>query len=102
MQITTGTPTAPLKKIAQPSDKSDGKLKKACQDFEAIILRQMLATMRKSVPKTGLLDSGYAQDMYHSMQDDSLAQNLATGKGMGLAELLYSQISGEMHPGKKE
>lgn len=85
----------PLKKIDQTADTTkEAELKKACKNFEAIILQQMLTAMRKSVPKDGLLDSGYAQDMYQSMYDEGLAKEMASGRGIGLADVLYHQLSG--------
>lgn len=73
----------------------DSKLKKACNDFEAIIVKQLLTTMRKSVPKGGLFESGYENEMYQSMQDDELAKSIAHGKGMGIAKALYNEVSGK-------
>lgn len=88
-------PSFPLKKIGQTADTDkEAKLKKTCKDFEAIILQQMLTAMRKSVPKDGLLDSGYAQEMYQSMYDEGLAKEMASGRGIGLADVLYHQLSG--------
>ncbi len=85
----------PLKKIGQTTDTTkETELKKACQGFEAIILQQMLTSMRKSIPKDGLLDSGYSQEMYQSMYDEGLAKEMANGKGIGLADALYQQLSG--------
>lgn len=72
------------------------KLREACTDFEAIILKQMIETMRKSIPKSGLLDNSYAHDIYQSMYDKELADQLAHGKGMGLGEVLYKQLSGQI------
>ena len=74
------------------------KLHKACADFEAIILRQMLKLMRDTVPKDGLMPQSYSTEMYQSMHDATLADNLAHGKGMGLGELLYRQLSGQVSP----
>jgi peptidoglycan hydrolase FlgJ len=86
-----------------PADSADRvkdmKLRQACADFEAIMLRQVLAAMRKSVPEGGLLEGGYAGDMYRSMQDEQLASNLAHGKGMGLGEALYRQVAKQTAPG---
>ncbi|MDH4321107.1 MAG: rod-binding protein [Desulfobulbaceae bacterium] len=89
-----------LKKTAPATDKSkERELRKACHDFEAIMLKQMLDAMRKSVPKSGLLDNdSYANKMYQSMQDDELSQEMARGKGMGLGEVLYQQLSGHAKP----
>ncbi len=83
----TGTAADKLK------EKKEKKLRKACHDFEALMLKQLLTTMRKSVPKDGILHGGYASDMYQSMQDDALAQEMAKGRGMGLGDSLYRQLS---------
>lgn len=84
----------PLKKTTNSADmKNEGALKKACKNFEAIILQQMLTAMRQSVPKSELLDSGFSQDMYQSMYDENLSQELANGRGIGLADTLYRQLS---------
>jgi len=89
----------PLKKISQSADTTkEAELKKACKNFEAIILQQMLTAMRKSVPKDGFLDKGYAEDMYQSMYDEGLAKEMASGKGIGLADVLYRQLSGAAKP----
>lgn len=85
----------PFKKIDQTADTpKEGKLKEACQNFEAIIIQQMLTAMRKTVPKDGLFASGYAEDMYQSMYDEGLSKEIASGKGLGLADILYQQLSG--------
>ncbi len=89
-----------LKKTAPAADiAKERELRKACHDFEAIMLKQMLEAMRKSVPQSGLLDNdGYANKMYQSMQDDELTQVMAQGRGMGLGEVLYKQLSGHAKP----
>ncbi|MEJ2031854.1 MAG: rod-binding protein [Deltaproteobacteria bacterium] len=79
-----------------PDKLKDQKLRKACADFEAIMLRQLLATMRKSVPKSGLLDGGYAGNMYRSIRDEQLAHTLSQGKGVGFGEALYRQLSRQL------
>jgi len=94
MQIQTQT-AIPLKGSGQTADtKKEAELKKACQGFEAIILQQMLTAMRRTVPKDGLLQGGYAGDMYQSMYDEGLAKQMASGRGIGLADTLYQQLSG--------
>jgi flagellar protein FlgJ len=93
MQIQPATPLA-LKKIGQTADTTkEAELKKACQGFEAIIVQQLLTAMRKSVPKGGLTEDSYSQDMYQSMYDESLANEMAASKGIGLADTLFRQLS---------
>ena len=90
-------PLFDLKEKAFNADTAkEEKLKNACKDFEAIILKQMLTTMRKSIPKDGLFETGYAQEMYQSMQDEEMAKEMAHGKGMGIADAMYKQISGKI------
>lgn len=102
MRIQQPDIAVPLKKIGKAADTAkETELKKACQSFEAIILQQMLTTMRKSVPKDGLMDSGYAQDMYQSMSDENLAKEMAKGRGIGLADALFRQLSGPSRPTSK-
>ncbi len=102
MQIQPATALA-LKKTGQTADTNkEAELKKACQGFEAIILKQLLTTMRKSVPKGGLTEESYAQDMYQSMSDDRLAQEMANSHGIGLADTLFHQLSGNPRPATKQ
>jgi peptidoglycan hydrolase FlgJ len=85
-----------LKDFEQNADtEREDKLRKACGDFEAIILRQMLAAMRKSVPENEFLGNSDAQKMYQEMHDQKLADNLSEDRGTGLGEMLYKQLSGQ-------
>ena len=89
----------PIKKTGQPADMpKEAELKKACRDFEAIILQQLLSSMRKSIPKDGLLGNSYSQDMYQSMYDEGLAKEMASSRGIGLADALFRQLSTASKP----
>ena len=70
------------------------RLQKACKDFEAILIANMLKEMRKSIPKTGFLDSGYGSDIYRSMMDQKIAETIANDndKGLGIGAILYKQL----------
>jgi flagellar protein FlgJ len=93
----TAAPTINLKDNAPAADTvKEAKLRKSCKDFEAIILKQMLTTMRKSIPKSGLFNDNFADDIYQSMADDALAKDLAQNEGMGLGDTLYRQLSGQI------
>ncbi len=72
---------------------NEERLQQACKNFEAIMLRQMLKIMRETVPKEGLFGNSYSQEMFQSMHDSALADQLAAGKGMGLGEVLYKQLT---------
>ena len=73
---------------------SEEKLKKACADFEAIFINYMLKTMRSTIPQSGL-NNFPGKDIYTSMVDQKVAEDLANKKGgIGLQEMLLRQLGG--------
>ncbi len=74
------------------------KLKGACKDFEAILLNQILGEMRQSVPDDGLFQKSYGEKIYQSMLDEEMTKEWAHGKGTGIGELLYQQLSRAIQP----
>jgi len=75
---------------ANPLDK---RLRKACQDFEAIFLRYLLQKMRDSVPKGGLFGTSQGEEIFRSMLDGSLADEMAKSGSLGLGGTLYNQLA---------
>ena len=69
------------------------KLYKVSVEFEAILIKQMLDAMRKSVPKSGLLDGGMAEDFFEDMLYDEYAKKMAQTAQFGLADLIVKQLS---------
>lgn len=77
-----------------PEDKSfDDKLLKACREFESLFLTQILQSMRKGLPESGLLGDGKKREILESHFDRELGRILAQTKGLGLGEMLYKQFS---------
>ena len=72
-------------------------LRKACQEFESLFTEQLLAVMRKSVPKCDLLGDRKEEDLYMSLFDQELAVQLSKERGMGLADMLFEQLKGGLH-----
>ena len=71
---------------------SEKDMEKVARDFESVFVNKLLESMRKAVPKSGLLDSS-ALDMYQSMMDQEMAKNMSERKGMGLSEMVYKDLS---------
>lgn len=71
-------------------------LDEAAGQFEAMFLRQLLQEMRKSVDTLagddGLFSSREARTL-RDFYDDALAQELASQRSTGIAELLIQQLS---------
>ncbi len=69
-------------------------LKKACQEFEALFLYQILKGLEKTVPKSGLFPETLQQDIYQDLFYQEVSKNLAK-RGVGLAKLLYQRLTRE-------
>jgi Rod binding domain-containing protein len=76
--------------IAQPGSPSPGELEKVSQEFEALLMRQMVEAMRKT---TGAEESEGNQMVDHLIED-SLANHLARSGGIGLAKSLTATVGG--------
>ena len=81
--------TAPA---TQPNDKRE-QLKAAAEAFEAVVLRQMIGSMRQAnLAEDDLLGGGRAAEQFRDMQDSKLADSMADKGSFGIAELLLKQF----------
>lgn len=71
---------------------NDRELKAACEQFEAVFIKQMLSAMRRSVEKSGLLEGGMAEDIFEDWLYDEYAQKMAQTGNFGLAESIFKQL----------
>ena len=67
-------------------------IEKVSRDFESVFLNKLLSSMRKTIPKSGLLDS-FASDMFQSMMDEEMSKEMSKNKGMGMGEMIYNDLS---------
>jgi Rod binding domain-containing protein len=80
---------------------ADGKLREACEGFEAVFLQKMWQDMRKSVPKEGFLHSK-EEEQWLSMFDQEMAAKLAKDGGIGIKDMLYSQLKDRLQAASRE
>jgi len=69
----------------------------ASRQFEALFVEQMLTSMRKTVPDSGLLNKGFAEGVSTSMMDQAVADSIGKQGRMGIATSLYRQLSHPAH-----
>jgi len=75
------------------SDKEDAALKKACREFESLLVAQMLHQMRATVPKADLFGSREKEEIFQSLLDDEVAKEISRTGTLKLADLIYAQLS---------
>lgn len=63
--------------------------------FEALFIQSLLKNMREASLGDGLFGDSEQHKMYEGMLDQQLALEMASGKGIGIAEMLVRQLGGE-------
>jgi len=80
------------------NDKDQKKLYEACQELEAVWLSKVMETMRNSINRSDLIPRSFAEDTFESMLYDEYAKGMSKTGQIGIAEMLYQQLS---NPGVK-
>lgn len=75
------------------TSKNDRRLWDACIEMESIFVGKMLKEMRKTVPKTGWIDGGFAEEIFEDMLYDEYAMSMSRNSNLGMAKMLYDQLS---------
>lgn len=76
------------------------QLHQAAQQFEALLVRQMLAAARSDGLGDALASSG-AMDNFRAMQDDRFAQIAAERGSFGLARMIEARLARAVPPAKE-
>jgi len=70
------------------------KIKKACQDFEAIFTYYLLKNMRQTIPKSQNAAISSGKETYNMIMDQKIAEDFSRrGNGLGLQKMLYEQMT---------
>ena len=83
-----------LQKIKAEGDK-DVALHKVAKQFESMFVSLLFKGMRQAnaVFEEGNMGHSNAENMYRDMHDQQLALTMSHGKGIGIADALYRQMS---------
>lgn len=67
------------------------RVKKICDQFEALFIAKLLQSMRTS-DENGLFGDGFGADTYQSLFESQLAEHIASTGKIGIAEVLYKSL----------
>lgn len=76
----------------------DGGLRKAAEAFEAVILRQLMASMRQAKLGDDIFGSS-ATDNFREMADAKTADSMAALRQFGIADMVEAQLRGRAASG---
>ena len=83
------TPLIPKK---EPEIDRNSKLFEMCRELETFLLKNLVTSMRNTVQKSGLMDSGFAGKFYEDMLYDEYTKSFANNAGLGFAEMAYREL----------
>lgn len=89
-RIVSGRATLPT---ANKKTKDLASLRESSREFEALLLMEMLKSMRKSVPDGGLFEKDTSTEIFRDMLDSETAKAASRGKGLGIGEAMYKQMA---------
>lgn len=92
---------------SQPGRPVDRKLKEAVEGFEALLVASLLKeaggvgahNLGLHRRGGGLFHSGFAQDIYQQFFAEEIARAIARSGGIGVAKMLYRELSGRLPGG---
>lgn len=94
--ILSSTPLDSLilsKSTSSKETKSPEKLKDSCSELESLFVYYLLKEMRNTIPKSGLMGDKKTEEMYQSMLDLQLSKEISSKREIGIASMLYRQMS---------
>ncbi|MBV70318.1 MAG: hypothetical protein CMH52_03130 [Myxococcales bacterium] len=83
---------ADLNKLKSSDDGSSEAIFEAAKQFESIFLHQVFKSMRATLPKEGLMNGGFGEEVFTDMLDQQYADMAAGSSSLGLAENIARQL----------
>jgi murein DD-endopeptidase MepM/ murein hydrolase activator NlpD len=91
--VTIG-PITPLPLGHHPDPQArDARVPEVARDLEALLVTQLIAAMRKTVPTSGMLQASASRRTLDGAFDHELARALVAGGSLGIARQIESQIA---------
>ena len=88
------TQTTQVPEVSQAKLPASQDPKQAAQQFEALLVQEMLKSMWATVPQGELLSGSHEEKMYRDMLNEAVASSIAEGKGMGIKETILKDLDG--------
>jgi len=80
------------KKSGPANPETDPQLQDVCRQMESLFIHHLFKEMRATIPKTGFISGGRAEEIYTSMMDAEIAANISKRGGIGLSKMMLHQL----------
>ncbi|WP_374304342.1 rod-binding protein [Ferrovibrio sp.] len=77
---------------SEAGPRKNGNARKAAEDFEAFFLTQFFEFMSKDLKTDGPMGGGQAEATWRSFLNDQYGREMAKGRGIGIADMVYDQM----------
>lgn len=78
---------------AAQEEKDEKKLQETCKELEAVFVNMMFKQMQSTIQKSKLIDGGFGEEVYNDMLLEEYSKEATSGNGIGLAQIMYKQLS---------
>lgn len=74
-------------------EKDKDKLYSTCQELESVFLGKILESMRATISKSDFIEKSFASETFESMLYDKYAKEISKTGSVGIADIIYKQLS---------
>ena len=85
------SPKAP----ARVDQDSPEAIQEVAQNFESLFINELMKNMRKTLPTDGILNKGFANNVFNSMLDQEYSKIASRSGQFGLADAIARQLGGD-------
>lgn len=72
--------------------KTSKEIKEASQDFEAMLLGQMLNSMWETIPKNEMFGGGREEEYFRDMFTEEVSKEISQGSGLGIQDIVQAEL----------
>ncbi len=65
---------------------------KAGQEFEALLINQMMKSMWSAIPNNGMLSGSREEEYYRDMLNEAIAKDVSEGQGIGIKQVILKEL----------
>ena len=82
-----------MSEVSQAKRPATKDAAQAAQQFEALLIGEMLKSMWQTVPQGQLLSGSHEESLYRDMLNEAISNSIAEGRGMGIKDVIFKDMN---------